>query len=251
MTLPRGQRLLLGVQLWAGRSLFPVLGGMAVLAMRLGMGYRVPNLGQVRRRVRELVGGKRTPLLVCANHLTMIDSAIVEWTLASNWTYFFRFWMLPWNMPEKRNYAHNPFLRLICYLMKCVPVVRGAAPEQTKRTMDKLRYLLKKNESLFIFPEGKRSRTGRIDKDDFSYGVGRLVQSVADARVLCIYQRGQGQRASSGLPRRGERFYTDVALIQPRSTSKGLRAARDISAQVIDTLYDMEQKYFNRALHRQ
>lgn len=251
MTLPRTDRLKLGRQRLIGLLAFPLLGGLLVFIMRVCMWYRVPNLGKLRKRVRQLIGQKRTPILVCANHLTKVDSAIIEWTLASNWTYFFKFWMFPWSMPDKRNYEANPLLRSICYLMKCVPIVRGAAADETKRTMDKLRYLLTQNESLFIFPEGTRSQDGRLNTKDFTYGAGRLCQSVEGTRVLCIYQRGQNQTSSSSMPRWGEKFYTDVALIEPKSESKGLRAARDISAQIIDTLHDMEKKYFNTVLHRQ
>lgn len=244
------ERLSLGVQRLAGLLCFPVLGNAAVGLMRFAVGYRIPDLGQLRRRARDLIGRERKPLIICANHLTLIDSAIVAWTLASTWTYTFRFWRLPWNLPEKRNYAHNPFLNAVCYLFKCVPVVRGGPAAQTQRTLGKLSYLLKRGEALFIFPEGTRSADGRVNTQEFGYGVGRLLTQAADARVLCVYQRGQGQEGASSLPRRGSVFYTDMAIIHPSSPHSGLRAARDLSSQIIQQLHRMEQKYF-AALDRQ
>jgi len=248
--LPALERLGLRLQRGAGLLCFPLLGSAAVGLMRFAMGYRIPNLKHLRRRARALVGKERKPLIICANHLTLIDSAVIEWALASTWTYTFKFWRLPWSLPEKRNYAHNPFLSALCYLFKCVPVVRGGPATQTQRTLGKLSYLLNRGEALFIFPEGTRSADGRVNTQEFGYGVGRLLTQVAGAQVLCVYQRGQGQEGASSLPRRGSVFYTDMALIQPTSQSTGLRAARDLSAQIVEQLHRMEQKYFATP-HRQ
>ena len=44
------------------------------------MGWRIENAAEARAEFRRLrrEGG---PLLVCANHLTMIDSALIAWAL--------------------------------------------------------------------------------------------------------------------------------------------------------------------------
>lgn len=228
------------------------MGGLAVLVMRFILHYRVANLPQLRRRFQALLGEERTPLLICANHLTLIDSAIVQWTLASNWTYLKKFRLFAWNMPERRNFASNVFLRTLCYLLKCVPVVRQGPAKETKLILDKLHYLLAHHEALFIFPEGTRSKKGRVDTENFGYGVGRLFSQVEGARVLCVYQRGKQQHRSSTVPKRGEEFYTDLELIYPASEYTGLRAARDIATQIVEKLHEMEQKYFaSLSPHRQ
>ncbi len=251
MALARRERVALALQRALGWTCFPLLGPLAVALMRWGMGYRIRHLNALRARVWQLLGARRTPLLVCANHLTMIDSALVGWTLASNWTYLRRFWLFPWNLPEQRNFGRNPALRLVCYLFKCIPVVRGGPPDQTRRTLERVRHLLARGEAMFIFPEGTRSRSGRVDTEGFAYGVGRLCQQVAGTRVLCVYQRGCGQQGSSFFPRRGETFYTDLALIEPRSEHTGLRGARDIATQIVHQLHEMEQAYFDHAAGRQ
>lgn len=251
MALSRRDRFGLGLQRTLGWVFFPILGNLAVAIMRLGLGYRILNLRQLRKKVLALIGHQRAPLLICANHLTLIDSALIGWTLSSNWRYMSNFWLFPWNLPEKRNYASNPLLRLVCYLFKCVHVERRGPPEKTKRTMEKLRYLLNRKEALFIFPEGTRSRSGRVNTEEFAYGVGRLCKQVPGTKVLCVYQRGQHQEKASNLPRRNEVFYTDVALIQPTSEASGPRADRQISTQIVQKLYEMEQAYFEHAAGRQ
>ncbi len=40
-----------------------------------------------------------------------------------------------------------------------------------------------------IFPEGGRTRTGRVDTEGFSYGVGRFVKEFPDLKVMCLYLR--------------------------------------------------------------
>lgn len=247
MALARHGRMALTLQRVLSWACFPLMGSLAVAGMRLGLGYRIHDLKRLRRRVRGLLGKRRTPLLICANHLTMIDSALVGWTLASNWTYLHRFWLFAWNLPEKRNFGRNPALRLVCYLFKCLPIVRGGPPAQTQQTMEKVRHLLARGEAMFIFPEGTRSRSGRVNTEEFSYGVGRLCQQVEGVRVLCVYQRGCGQGRASFFPRRGETFYTELALIEPASTHTGLRGARDIATQIIQKLHEMEQTYFQHA----
>ncbi len=249
MPLSRQDQFSLGLQRFLGWLFFPILGGLTVLLMRFVMGYRVPDMRQVRRQFKQLLGKEKTPLLICANHLTMIDSAIIAWSIASNWSYWWRFRLFAWNMPERRNFAHILPLKIICYLLKCVPIIRGGPPHETKRTMDKINYLLAQSQAICIFPEGTRSKSGRINLDEPTYGVGRLVLTHPGTRVLCVYQRGQQQEKSSFFPKKGDVFFTDIDMIQPVSDSKGLRAVRDVSTQIMQKLYDMEQSYF--ATHRQ
>jgi len=249
MSLSRQDQFSLGLQRFLGWLFFPFLGGLVVVLMRFVMRYRVPQMRDIRRRVKVALGNEKTPLIICANHLTMIDSAIIAWTIASNWTYWWRFRLFAWNMPERRNFAHILPLKIICYLLKCVPVIRGGPAHETKRTMDKINHLLGKSQTICIFPEGTRSKSGRINLDEPTYGVGRFITAHEGTRVLCVYQRGNNQEKSSFFPKKGDEFYTDLELIQPTSDSKGLRAVRDVSTQIMQKLYDMEQEYF--ATHRQ
>ena len=83
-----------------------------------------------------------------------------------------------------------------------------------------------------MFPEGGRSRSGRIDPESIAQGVGRLIKEVGDCRVLCVYLRGDAQRTWSNLPGRGDTFTIATRLVEPRSALRGVRASRDLAAQV-------------------
>jgi hypothetical protein len=113
-----------------------------------------------------------------------------------------------------------------------------------QRDLDRLTYLLKRGDAVSIFPEGGRSRSGRVEIDRMQYGVGRLAKAVEPCDVLCVYLRGRGQQAYSDLPRRGEEFYVDLTAFRPETTQTGLRATRDIASQIGEKLVAMEEAYF-------
>jgi hypothetical protein len=62
--------------------------------------------------------------------------------------------------------------------------------------------------------------------------------------VLCVYLRGEGQHEWSDLPARGERFHVRLESLAPVSRLHGLRAARDLSQQVMRTLAGLEREHF-------
>src|SRR6266851_1725254 len=101
--------------------------------MRFGLGWRIEGMAAARREYRSLWGAGDGPLLVCANHLTMIDSALIAWALGS------------------------PASRLLIYLMKCVPVTRGGDRGEVAGVLGRLVYLRDRREAVLVFPEGGRS----------------------------------------------------------------------------------------------
>ena len=74
---------------------------------------------------------------------------------------------------------------------------------------------------MLIFPEGGRSRVGRVDTENFMYGVGRMLQEAPQARVLCVFARGVGQRVYSNYPKAGEAFVVRMKPIAPTTTVQG------------------------------
>jgi len=223
---------------------FPVWGGILIVLMRVVGRYRVPELRAIRQKYKEVKRATCGPVIVCSNHLTKIDSAILNWSLASVWSYMKSFKFFSWNLPERANFYHSAFLKTVCYLGSCIPIDRGGNREAVRKSLDKVIYLLKKGHTVTVFPEGGRSRTGRVDAEGFTYGVGKLVNKVKDCTVLCVYLRGHNQETYSEIPRKGARFYLDMKLIKPTSDHSGLRATRDLAAQIIGQLTQMEQVYF-------
>jgi hypothetical protein len=226
-----------------------VLGPLYFAIIRL-MGYRVRNLREIRRECAQLLRTHEGPWIFCANHLTMIDSGILSYALYSLPHHFLRYRQLPWNLPERNNFQQNIFLAILCYLAKCIPINRGGDREEMKKTLDKCNTVLEWNQPILIFPEGGRSRTGRVNTKGYSYGVGRFVKDFKNSKIMCIYLRGDGQHNYGFTPRFGERFNITVELLQPEHTEEnGLRAQRFYAEQIIKKLAHMEESYFTA--HRQ
>jgi len=236
------------LQYFLGRVAVFITGPLILLAMKLA-GYRIRELKEVRRTVQKLLDAHRGPWLICANHLTLIDSVILTFGMLPVHRYMFRYDLLPWNLPEKMNFYRSKAVRIACYLTKCIPVVRGGDRDEVRLTLERCDHLLRKGENLMIFPEGTRSRTGRVNATDFPYGVGRLICSTPGVRVMCIYLRGDGQTTYSDFPRHNETFGLRVTECRPKTGLKGLRAHRECTRQVIDHLAKMEKDYFDGTLH--
>lgn len=238
-----GAKAHLWFQYIIGRLMIVIAAPLVLLALKAAR-YRVRDLRDVRRRVRDLTATHPGPWLICANHLTLIDSVILAYAMFPAWKYVWEYRRLPWNVPEWMNFNRNPLVGFACFLTKCIPVVRGGDRDAVRSTLGKCAYLLGRGENLMIFPEGTRSRNGRVNTAEFSYGTGRLFCSVPGCRVMCVYMRGDGQETYSNFPRCNETFTLAVEECMPDVRSKGLRAQRDCASQIIHCLSKMEQRYF-------
>ncbi len=222
----------------------PVWLPVVAFIMRYYYRFRIRNLDGIRRKYREIIRNNDKPLLICANHLTLIDSFLVCWALAAPSWYLFNFSALPWHVPERRNFASTWYSHLGTYVLKCVHIVRGSAGREVSQVLRRLVYLLSKKQIVMMFPDGGRSRTGRIETDTPAHGIGRIIAALPDCRVLCVYLRGDKQVSWSNFPKRRDNFYVDVSLIEPKSEKRGIRRSRDLVRQVASRLAAMERAYF-------
>jgi len=213
--------------------------------LRWVLGYRIENLRDFRREYRRVCLNRDGPLMICANHLTMIDSLVIAWALGSPWWYLRHFRTLPWNIPERSIFAATRFKRMVIYALKCLPVERGGNRSEVTEVLSCLASAVSNHEVALIFPEAGRSRTGRVDPNSVASGVGRIYRSVPQCRVICVYLRGDHQERYSGMPVRGEVFRGSVSIIEPKTNYRGLRASRDIARQITQRLAKMEQEYFD------
>jgi hypothetical protein len=211
------------------------------LLLRYVGGYRIHGLRRFRLAVSTYIrqAGNR-PLLICANHLTMIDSMLIAWSLYHPARYMVQYRLMPWNMPELKNFSQSVWLRIMCYLGKCIYVEREGSSASKRASLSKIYYLLNRGDPVLIFPEGGRSRTGRINTDTSTTGVGRLLQALPETRVLCVYFRGRTQKTYSFWPRRGEIFEASVKLLHPKTSLIGSQGARDLTQQIMHALHDLE-----------
>jgi len=243
--LPAGVHRRLVLQREISRLFSPLATSVIEAALRYALGYRIENLRSFRRAYRMACLEQNGPLMICANHLTMIDSFVIAWALGSPWWYFRHFRTLPWNVPERSIFAATPFMRMAIYVLKCLPVERGGNRLEVTEVLSCLANVVSNREAALIFPEAGRSRTGRVDPESAAAGVGRIYRSVPNCRVMCVYLRGDHQDAYSDMPVRGERFRGSVSIIEPKTNHRGLRASRDIARQIAQRLANMEQEYFD------
>jgi len=242
--MERRERLFLGLQYVLGHLAVVLTAPLIFLAVRLRR-YRIRDLKRLRSEVARLHKEHEGPWLICPNHLTMIDSVLITYGMASLGSHILRFRRVPWNLPERKNFQRNIFLTVLCYLAKCLPVNRGGSREELQRLLDKCRRVLDWKQSLLVFPEGGRSRTGRINQENFSYSVGRFVDENPNCRVMLVYLRGDGQETYGSMPRFGEHFTMNVEQFDPgREEGGGLRLQREYARRIVERLAGMEDEYF-------
>lgn len=208
------ERFFFHLQEFLGRLAIFFIAPLYFIAIRC-LGYRVRDLRRFRAECRRAFRSHDGPWLMCPNHLTMIDSVILTYAMASVGTQIVNYWLLPWNLPERDNFQRSLALTLLCYLTKCIPVNRGGDREELKKVLDKCTYLLRQGQNLMIFPEGGRSRTGRVDTENYSYGVGRFLVEVEGCRVMCLYLRGDKQVSYGTMPRLWQRFTVGMEVFEP------------------------------------
>jgi len=223
----------------------------SAFTMRFLLGYRIRNASHLRKRFRTMVRESDGPVLICANHLTMVDSALVAWALGGTWWSVFNFRWVPWNLPEVTNFADSALAQVATWLTKCIPIRRGGRREEVSNVLRRVEHLLSHGETALIFAEGGRSRSGRVEPDRVAHGMGRIASSVAGCRALCVYLRGDRQQSWSMLPVVGDSFYVDIDIFEPSSSERsGIRRSRDFARQIGERLARMEEKYFARRQRR-
>jgi len=233
------------VQRWLCWLVAPLWVPAAALVMRYRGGYRIEDVRRIRAEFSRIRAGSDLPLLICANHLTLVDSFIVAWALRGPLSYLIDFDSLPWNTPEETNFAQTPLRRLLVYLGKCIPIRRGGDRGEVARVLERIRHALERREVALLFPEGGRSRTGRVEEGAGAWGVGRIVGQVEGCRVLCVYMRGRHQETWSDYPMRGDSIYVDIECFEPKSDARGARRSRDLAQQIVTRLIRMEEAYFD------
>jgi len=223
----------------------PVWLAFTVLAIRLHFRYRIADIEAVRAQYRRIRAQSDAPMLVCANHLTLVDSFLIAWALGSGFYWLRHPDEMPWNTPESKNFGKTLISRILIFVMKCILITRGGPREDIGLVLERVKYLLSNGETALLFPEAGRSRSGRVEEDAAAWGVGRVVGAVPGCRVLCVYLRGRKQQTWGDFPARGDTLDASLVCIEPKSDAKGVRRSRDLAQQVTGQLMRMEGEYFD------
>ncbi len=222
--------------------------GLLVLVMKHVRGYRIENMAEIRKQFREIWEAKENngfPLMICANHLTFIDSALIIWALASNFWYFRNYKAFSWNLPAGDFFKQKLHYHAILYLSKCIFIDRKGSPAHKNAVLNLCRYLLAKGNVVLIFPEGQRSRSGRFDVDRLRFGPGKILASLENARVLCVYLRSESQETYSNYPPKGANFKMKMKLVEPDLTGPSKRAASIHAVRHLGSVIaEMETEFF-------
>lgn len=234
---------LVRLQRWIDWALLIPFYAVFVAGMRVFGRYRIADLRTLRQAYRK-IATSHPHLVICANHVTFIDSAIIIWAFGSPWWYLRNFNKFSWNLPAGDFFKKRWIYRLVAFLSKCIFIHRDGSKEHKTTILQQCRDLIADGDVVTIFPEGKRSRSGRFDPALLTYGVGRIVQDL-DGRcaVLCVYVRSHLQDRYSDYPPRGSIFNISMELIQPTAQGPGAHIA--IVQQIGRTLQAMEQAYFS------
>src|SRR5512140_2627339 len=101
--MDKKSRLSLQVQYFIGYITIIIIAPLYFLATRI-LFYRVRNLKEIRRQCAEELSQHKGPWIICANHLTMIDSFLLTYAIFSFSSYLKDYRLLPWNLPERSNF---------------------------------------------------------------------------------------------------------------------------------------------------
>jgi len=191
----------------------------------------------------------KPPFILVSNHLTLIDTLFIHFVIS--WpSYYIRPWRLLWNLPEQTNYFRGIILPYM-WLSRCIPIQRQGKARDQLLALEKAISVLNNHESIHIFPEGTRSRTGRIT--DYTTGIGRIYLKVPNCTILPVYARGIENvlPIKAKFPRLWKKI--DVVIGKPTELNtphKGIRALKDVSLQIFNLLVDMENDYFQSDKNR-
>lgn len=230
------------------RILLLPFGGILLLLMKYFRGYRIENMQEIRQAFKEIWAEKqrtKKPLIICANHLTFIDSALIIWALASNFWYVFNYDAFTWNLPAGDFFKKKLRYHATLYLTKCIFLDRQGSSAHKNAVLNLCRHLLEKGNVVLIFPEGQRSRTGIFDNERLRFGVGKIISSLENAQVLCIYLRSPQQETFSNYPPKNAVFKLKMRLIEPKiydgdKKKTSIEAVGEIGAAI----KQMEEEFF-------
>ena len=121
--LARKHALQRAVSMFSG----PVWVGLSILVMRFYFRYRIANRDQLREQYRRIRAQSDAPIVICGNHLTLVDSFLMAWSMGSGLYWLTHPDELPWNTPESKNFGRTRLSRLLIFVAKCIPITRGGA----------------------------------------------------------------------------------------------------------------------------
>jgi len=238
---------------WSALLSYPVY-AFIIAACRLRFGYRFEDLKRFQRAVWKELDAHPGPVIWAANHLTLIDSFLV-FRAVFPFSRAAQARRIPWSTPEYRNYYHlggfikQRLVRLLLYLCRCIPFLRGGEDEASvqwrEKAFAKCVWALKQGGAVFVYPEAGRARNGWFERHRPKDFLGRMALEAPEAKFLCVYLRGEAQAYTTAVPVHGERFRMEFELapaVLPAETSP-----RQISQRLFGVLGGLQDRWWKRS----
>ena len=131
----------------------------------------------------ENLKGVRGPLVFISNHSSHMDTPALHWSIPSRYRYK-AYWGSAadrWYIKGRKEIYKQGWWRSL--VLGCFPIKRGGG----SRTLEYAEWLLSRGSSIVIFPEGTRTKTGKLGK--FKAGPALLATKM-DVPVVPIYMDG-------------------------------------------------------------
>jgi 1-acyl-sn-glycerol-3-phosphate acyltransferase len=224
-------------------ALFPLC-GLIAFVMGWVVRYKIQNRDEIRKQFKEITKNN-SPLIICSNHLTFIDSALLIWALGANSWYFFNYRFMSWNLPAGDVFKKKLYFRIILFLGKSIFIHRDGTKEHKEDVLSMAHDLIKKGQVFTIFPEGRRSRTGRFDTNHITFGTSKIIMSLGGCNILCTYIRSDKQQGYSNYPAIGSQFRPLLKLIKIEPTKTGRHGYAEVSEIISKEIKALEDQYFS------
>lgn len=131
----------------------------------------------------ENIRNTETPFVFASNHTTMFDSGFLDCMLFFK-EMFFNYNKIPYHTPEYGNFYKNKLMSWYMDHVKCIPLQRGKGLDQPAQKI--VSQKLSNGGVVHIFPEGTRSRTGKLLPG--KGGVGKRIYETKVKVVPCYHE---------------------------------------------------------------
>ncbi len=193
-----------------------------------------------------IYGRRRIPhlpnTLILSNHQSMIDSFPIAYYL-----FFpekvFRPHLAPWNAAAAENFFQNPFSSWVFHQFKCIPVRRG---RRDLRAMIRSARVLRAG-TLTLFPEGTRSRDGKVGRGRAGAGMV-ILQTRPYVVPITLDGLDRVLPIGSRLPRIGQRVSVYVGKPVPYEDLAAEGRSRESAQRIVDRV--MERIAFQQRVLR-
>lgn len=149
----------------------------------------------------KVIRKEKAPYIFASNHTTMFDSGFLDCFIFFRQMYF-NYKLAPYHTPEYGNFYKNKLMAWYMDHAKCIPLERGKGLDQPAQKI--VSQKLTEGNIVHIFPEGTRSRTGKLLSG--KGGIGKRIYETK-VKVIPCYHEGMRDILPVGkyFPRMGKK----------------------------------------------